>query len=149
MAGDAGGSSPVIRTEDLPCGLALTTERMDDARSVCIGFWVGTGARDEELDQAGSSHFLEHLLFKGTAERSASTIAEAVDEVGGDFNAFTTKEYTSFYIRLLAENLSLGLDILSDIMWQPGAPARRPGCGTAGDPGRDPHACRRALGRGR
>ncbi len=58
-------------------------------------------------------------MFKGTAERSASAIAEAVDEVGGDFNAFTTKEYTSFYIRLLAENLSLGLDILSDIMWQP------------------------------
>ncbi|MGD0312362.1 MAG: pitrilysin family protein [Acidimicrobiales bacterium] len=109
----------MIRTEALSSGLALATERMDDARSVCIGFWVGTGSRDEELEQAGSSHFLEHLLFKGTAERSASAIAEAVDEVGGDFNAFTTKEYTSFYIRLLAENLSLGLDILSDIMWQP------------------------------
>jgi predicted Zn-dependent peptidase len=99
--------------------LSLVTERMDDARSVCIGFWEGTGARDEEASQAGSSHFLEHLLFKGTAERSPSDIAEAVDEVGGDFNAFTTKEYTSFYIRLLAEHLPLGLDILSDIMWQP------------------------------
>ncbi len=92
---------------------------MADARSVCIGFWVGTGSRDEEDSQAGSSHFLEHLLFKGTADRSSSAIVEAVDEVGGDFNAFTTKEYTSFYIRLLAEHLNLGLDILSDIMWQP------------------------------
>jgi len=109
----------VIRTEALSSGLSLVTERMDDARSVCIGFWVGTGARDEEPSQAGASHFLEHLLFKGTADRSASEIAEVVDEVGGDFNAFTTKEYTSFYIRLLAEHLPLGLDVLSDIMWQP------------------------------
>jgi predicted Zn-dependent peptidase len=109
----------MIRTERLPSGLALVTEPMEDARSVCIGFWVGTGARDEDVTQAGASHFLEHLLFKGTATRSPSAIAEAVDEVGGDFNAFTTKEYTSFYIRLLAEHLPLGLDILSDIMWQP------------------------------
>jgi predicted Zn-dependent peptidase len=109
----------MIRTEELPSGLSLATERMEDARSVCIGFWVGTGSRDEDVGQAGASHFLEHLLFKGTAERSPSAIAEAVDEVGGDFNAFTTKEYTSFYIRLLAEDLALGLDILSDIMWRP------------------------------
>jgi predicted Zn-dependent peptidase len=109
----------MIETEVLPSGLKLVTEQMDDVRSVCIGFWVGTGSRDEENDEAGASHFLEHLLFKGTAARSASAIAEAVDEVGGDFNAFTTKEYTSFYIRLLAEHLALGLDILSDIMWRP------------------------------
>lgn len=109
----------MIHTEVLSSGLSLVTERMDDVRSVCIGFWVGTGSRDEDPDEAGASHFLEHLLFKGTAVRSASAIAEAVDEVGGDFNAFTTKEYTSFYIRLLAEHLPLGLDILSDIMWRP------------------------------
>jgi predicted Zn-dependent peptidase len=113
----------MILTEVLPSGLSLATEGMKDARSVCIGFWVGTGSRDEGAGDAGASHFLEHLLFKGTAERSSSAIAEAVDEVGGDFNAFTTKEYTSFYIRLLAEHLGLGLDILSDIMW---APALRP-----------------------
>jgi predicted Zn-dependent peptidase len=113
----------MIRTEMLPSGLSLATERMEDARSVCIGFWVGTGSRDEDPGEAGASHFLEHLLFKGTDDRSSSAIAEAVDEVGGDFNAFTTKEYTSFYIRLLAEHLSLGLDILSDIMW---CPALRP-----------------------
>ncbi len=109
----------MIRTEVLPSGLSLVTESMTEARSVCIGFWVGTGSRDEDLDHAGASHVLEHLLFKGTDERSAASIAEAVDEVGGDFNAFTTKEYTSFYIRLLAEHLTLGLDILSDIMWRP------------------------------
>ena len=109
----------MIRDEQLASGLHLVTERMEDARSVCIGFWVGTGSRDEGADEAGASHFLEHLLFKGTGSRSAAAIAEAVDEVGGDFNAFTTKEYTSFYIRLLAENLFLGLDILSDIMWRP------------------------------
>ncbi len=113
------GGVPVIRTELLPCGLSLVTESMSEARSVCIGFWVGTGSRDEDLVHAGASHVLEHLLFKGTDERSAASIAEAVDEVGGDFNAFTTKEYTSFYIRLLAEHLTLGLDILSDIMWRP------------------------------
>ena len=109
----------MIRTEVLPSGLSVATERMEDARSVCIGFWVGTGARDELDGDQGASHFLEHLLFKGTDQRSATAIAEAVDEVGGDFNAFTTKEYTSFYIRLLAEDIDLGLDILSDIMWQP------------------------------
>jgi predicted Zn-dependent peptidase len=109
----------MIRTEVLSSGLSLVTENMDDARSVAIGFWVGTGSRDEDQDRSGASHFLEHLLFKGTDSRSAAAIAEAVDEVGGDFNAFTTKEYTSFYIRLLAEHVSLGLDILSDIMWRP------------------------------
>jgi predicted Zn-dependent peptidase len=109
----------MISTEVLPSGLSLVTEQMDDARSVAIGFWVGTGSRDEDHDRSGASHFLEHLLFKGTDTRSATAIAEAVDEVGGDFNAFTTKEYTSFYIRLLAEHISLGLDILSDIMWRP------------------------------
>ena len=72
---------------------------------------------------AGASHFLEHLLFKGTERRSAAAIAEQLDEVGGDCNAFTTKEYTTFYVRLLSDHLALGLDILSDIMW---APALRP-----------------------
>jgi predicted Zn-dependent peptidase len=109
----------MIRDHHSASGLHLVTEGMDDARSVCIGFWVGTGSRDESGDQVGASHFLEHLLFKGTATRSAAAIAEAVDEVGGDFNAYTTKEYTSFYIRLLSEHLDLGLDVLSDIMWRP------------------------------
>ncbi|MGH9180362.1 MAG: M16 family metallopeptidase, partial [Acidimicrobiales bacterium] len=82
-------------------------------------FWVGTGSRDEERRLAGASHFLEHLLFKGTSTRSARQIAEDVDAAGGDMNAFTTREYTAFYVRLLDESTELGLDILSDILWRP------------------------------
>lgn len=108
-----------ITTERLSSGLWLATETMPEVRSVAIGFWVGTGSRDEPDPIAGASHFLEHLLFKGTPSRSASAIAEALDEVGGDCNAFTTKEYTSFYVRLLSENLDLGLGILADIMENP------------------------------
>ena len=92
---------------------------MPDVRSVTAGFWVGTGSRDEPAELFGASHFLEHLLFKGTPTRSARSISEDVDAVGGDMNAFTTKEYTAFYVRLLAESLDLGLDILSDILWNP------------------------------
>ncbi len=108
-----------VRTDTLPCGIRLVTEAMPDVRSVAVGFWVGTGSRDEPDHRAGASHFLEHLLFKGTPGRTAADIAEALDGVGGDCNAFTTKEYTSFYIRLLADDLPLGLDILSDIMRDP------------------------------
>jgi predicted Zn-dependent peptidase len=92
---------------------------MADVRSVAVAYWVGAGSRDEPDELAGASHFLEHLLFKGTESRSAVSIAESLDEVGGDSNAFTTKEYTTFYVRLLAEHLPLGLDILSEIMWEP------------------------------
>jgi predicted Zn-dependent peptidase len=108
-----------VRTSTLSNGLRLASEAMSDVRSVAVGFWVGTGSRDEPDERAGASHFLEHLLFKGTERRSAAAIAEALDEVGGDCNAFTTKEYTAFYVRLLAEHLDLGLDILSEIMWNP------------------------------
>jgi predicted Zn-dependent peptidase len=113
----------LIETSVLPCGIRLVTETMADVRSVAIAYWVGTGSRDEPGELAGASHFLEHLLFKGTERHSAAAIAEQLDEVGGDCNAFTTKEYTTFYVRLLSEHLPLGLDILSDIMW---APALRP-----------------------
>ncbi len=109
----------MIETSVLPCGIRLVTETMADVRSVAVAFWVGTGSRDEPGELAGASHFLEHLLFKGTEARSAAAIAEALDEVGGDCNAFTTKEYTTFYVRLLSDDLALGLDILSDIMWMP------------------------------
>jgi predicted Zn-dependent peptidase len=92
---------------------------MPDVASACIGFWVGTGSRDESAEEAGISHFLEHLLFKGTETRSAREIAEAIDGVGGDMNAYTTKEYTTFYVRLLADHQDLGLDILCDILRDP------------------------------
>jgi predicted Zn-dependent peptidase len=109
----------MIRTERLECGARLVTESMADARSVTVGVWVGTGSRDEDDAHSGASHFLEHLLFKGTPSWSAVDIAESVDEIGGDMNAFTTKEYTAFYIRLLAEDLPLGLDVLGAIMTDP------------------------------
>src|SRR6266550_3370266 len=96
---------------------------MPELRSVAVGFWAGTGSRDEPDPLAGASHFLEHLLFKGTEGRSAQEIAETVEAVGGEMNAFTTKEYTTYYVRILDESLDLALDILSDVVW---APAFRP-----------------------
>src|SRR6201995_3618864 len=96
---------------------------MGHVRSVAVAYWVGTGSRDEPGELAGASHFLEHLLFQGTERRTAADIAEQLDEGGGDGNAFTTKEYPTFYVRLLSDHLPLGLDILSDIMW---APSLRP-----------------------
>ncbi|MGH9062806.1 MAG: M16 family metallopeptidase [Acidimicrobiales bacterium] len=113
----------MIRTDGLAGGITLVTEAMGDVASACVGFWVGTGGRDEAPEAAGASHFLEHVLFKGTPTWSARAIAEAVDAVGGEMNAFTAREYTGFYVRLLAHDLDLGLDILCDIM---SAPALRP-----------------------
>jgi predicted Zn-dependent peptidase len=97
---------------------------MADVRSVALGFWVGVGSRDEAETVAGASHFLEHLLFKGTPHRTAQEIAEVVDSVGGEMNAFTARDHTAFYLRVLADDLELGLDVLCDIMWDP---AFRPG----------------------
>ncbi len=109
----------MIRSQELDCGARLVTETMADVRSAAVGVWVGTGSRDEDDELAGASHFLEHLLFKGTPTWKAAEIAEAVDEVGGDMNAYTTKEYTAFYIRLLSQDLPLGLDVLGAIMTDP------------------------------
>jgi predicted Zn-dependent peptidase len=109
----------VIRTATLESGIRLVTESMPDVASLSVGVWVGTGSRDETPRQSGISHFLEHLLFKGTPERTARQIAEEVDAVGGDMNAYTTKEYTAFYVRALAEHVELGLDILGDILCRP------------------------------
>lgn len=109
----------MISTTTLDNGLEVVTEEMPGATSVAAGFWVGTGGRDEPDSRSGASHFLEHLLFKGTPERSAQEIARSIDAVGGDMNAFTAKEYTAFHVRLLGEDLDLGLEILSDIIWSP------------------------------
>ncbi len=92
---------------------------MPGLRSVAVGFWVGSGAVDEDNRQFGASHFLEHLLFKGTADRGAAEIAHAVESVGGDMNAFTTQEYTAFYVRVPDDHLGLALDILADVVWHP------------------------------
>lgn len=108
-----------IRTTALAGGARVVTEAMAHARSVSCGFWVGVGARDEDDNLAGASHFLEHLLFKGTEDRSASEIAEAVEAVGGEMNAYTTHEHTAYHTRLPASELGLGLDLLGEVFARP------------------------------
>jgi len=103
----------------LDSGLRVVTEALPGLRSVAVGFWVGTGSRDETDQISGASHFLEHLLFKGTARRGALEIANSVESVGGDMNAFTTHEATVFYVRVPDERIYEALDILSDIVWSP------------------------------
>ncbi|MFT4286204.1 M16 family metallopeptidase [Nocardioides sp.] len=100
----------------LPGGLRVITEQMDGSRSAAVGVWVGVGSRDESARLHGASHFLEHLLFKGTPERSALDISLALDAVGGEFNAFTAKEYTCFHARVLDEDLPLAIDVLGDMI---------------------------------
>ncbi len=107
------------RIVQLPSGLTVAVEPMTSTRAVSIGVWVGVGARDEAPEIAGVSHFLEHVLFKRTRSRSAIEISQAIDRVGGDINAFTSKEYTSFYCRLPARHVGTGIDILSDVVTRP------------------------------
>src|SRR5450755_3465098 len=111
----ATGGGIITRTE-LPGGLRIVSEAMPGARSASIGVWVGVGSRDETPSLAGTSHFLEHLLFKGTSTRSALEIASAMDAVGGEFNAFTEKEHTCYYATVLDRDLPLAIDIVSDVV---------------------------------
>ena len=90
----SGSDGAVVRRTVLPGGLRVITEAMPSVRSVSFGVWVGVGSRDETVAQAGSSHYLEHVLFKGTKRRDALEISAALDAVGGEMNAFTAKEYT-------------------------------------------------------
>jgi predicted Zn-dependent peptidase len=106
----------VVRRTVLPGGLRVVTETMPTVRSAAFGIWVGIGSRDEELVDAGATHYLEHLLFKGTQRRSALEISAAVDAVGGDLNAFTAKEYTCYYARVLDSDLPLAVDVVSDMV---------------------------------
>lgn len=110
---------PFYRKTVLPNGLRVVTEEMPHVRSVTIGVWVGAGSRHEDPDQAGVSHFIEHMLFKGTGTRSARAIAEAVDALGGNVNAFTAKECTCFYARVLDEHMVPALDLLADLVLDP------------------------------
>src|SRR3990170_7822555 len=105
----------LARTE-FESGLRIVTERMPGVRSVTLGVWVATGSRDEQPRIGGSSHFLEHLLFKGTKSRTARDIAEAFDVVGGDLNAFTAKEHTGFYARVLDKDLPMAVEHLCDMI---------------------------------
>jgi len=106
----------MIERTEFSSGLRIVTERMPGVRSVSIGIWVLAGSRDEAPKISGSSHFLEHLLFKGTKTRSALDIAEAFDAVGGDLNAFTSKEFTCYYARVLDRDLDMAVDHLADML---------------------------------
>ncbi len=112
--GDGGGGT--VRRTVLPGGLRIITEAVPSMRSVTIGVWVGVGSRDESSTLAGASHYLEHLLFKGTKRRDALQISSAIDAVGGEMNAFTSKEYTCFYARVLDTDLPLAVDVLCDLV---------------------------------
>ena len=114
LEGDGAGG-PVRRTV-LPGGLRVITEQVSGMRSATVGIWVGVGSRDERGDQAGCSHYLEHVLFKGTASRTALEISAALDAVGGELNAFTAKEYTCYYARVLDSDLPLAVAVLSDLI---------------------------------
>ena len=107
------------RRSVLPNGIRVITERMPHVRSVAVGVWVETGSRREPESRGGMSHFIEHLVFKGTATRSAEEIARTMDSVGGQMDAFTTKEHTCFYVQVLDEHLPLAVDLLTDILLHP------------------------------
>ena len=111
----AGGDSQVVGTV-LPGGLRVITESLPAVRSVAFGIWAGVGSRDEDLAHAGATHYLEHLLFKGTSRRSALDISAEMDAVGGELNAFTAKEYTCYYARVLDADLPLAIDVLADMV---------------------------------
>ena len=100
----------------LPSGVRIVTEREKSVRSAAFGIWVNVGSRDENTKTAGASHFLEHLLFKGTKRRSALEISSAIEAVGGDTNAFTGKEYTCFYARVIDKYLPLAVDVICDLI---------------------------------
>jgi predicted Zn-dependent peptidase len=114
IAGRDGGA--IVRRTVLPGGVRVLSEAMPGLRSATIGFWVGVGSRDETTGHHGSTHFLEHLLFKGTARRSAMDIATAFDAVGGESNAVTGKEHTCYYARVLDEDLPMAVDVLCDMV---------------------------------
>jgi len=103
----------------LPSGIRVVAESMPHVRSVAVGVWVETGSRVEPGDRGGISHLIEHLVFKGTATRSAEEIARAIDSVGGHMDAFTAKEHTCFYVSVLDEHLPLAADLLTDILMRP------------------------------
>jgi len=108
-----------IRREVLPNGLTVISEQMQHLRSVSIGVWVKTGSRDEDPRSNGISHFIEHMLFKGSANRSAEDIARQVDSIGGNMDAFTAKECICFNMKVVDEHLPVAIDILSDLVLNP------------------------------
>ena len=109
----------MVTREVLDTGLRLITETMPHVRSVSLGVWLTRGSRHETADRSGIAHFVEHMLFKGTGTRTAEDIAQAIDSIGGQLDAFTAKEYASYYIKVLDEHLPTAVDLLADIVMNP------------------------------
>jgi predicted Zn-dependent peptidase len=105
-----------VTVTTLANGLRVASDRMDHVESVSLGLWVGAGTRDEAAEVNGVAHLLEHMAFKGTARRSARDIAEEIEAVGGHLNAYTSRESTAYYAKVLAEHAPLAVDILADIL---------------------------------
>src|SRR5580698_5024225 len=105
-----------MRRTVLPGGIRVLSETVPGVRSVAFGVWIGVGSRDETPSLSGASHYLEHLLFKGTRRRDALEISAALDEVGGELNAFTAKEYTCFYARVLDVDVPIAVDVICDMV---------------------------------
>src|SRR5438552_5539305 len=108
-----------IETTTLPSGVRVISETMPHVRSVSVGLWVSTGSRRETPEQNGISHFIEHMLFKGTTSRSAEDIARSVDSIGGNLDAFTAKELVCFNTKVLDQHLALAMDVLTDLVLHP------------------------------
>src|SRR5438874_9777398 len=106
-------------SSELDSGERVISERLAHVRSVAIGFWIGAGSRDEKADRAGVSHFIEHLLFKGTATYSAQQIAEIFDALGGELNAATSREHTVLYARVPDDRLETALDVMGEMVFAP------------------------------
>src|SRR5215203_98135 len=109
----------MIVRDALDNGIRLVTESMSHVRSVSLGVWLARGSRHESDEEAGIAHFVEHMLFKGTHRRSARDLAQAIDSVGGQVDAFTSKEYVGYYIKVLDEHVPIALDLLSDMLLNP------------------------------
>jgi predicted Zn-dependent peptidase len=109
----------MVIAETLSSGLRLVTEQMPHVRSVTVGVWLARGSRHESDQESGVAHFVEHMLFKGTTSRSARDIAQTIDSIGGQLDAFTAKEYASYYVKVLDEHLPVALDLLSDLVMRP------------------------------
>lgn len=105
----------VYKKIHLDNGIRVVAEQIPTVKSVSLGVWVGVGSRDESDKESGMSHFIEHMFFKGTSHRSAHDISMEIDSIGGELNAFTTRESTTFYVKILDEHLAKGIDIISDI----------------------------------
>lgn len=118
ILGQGGTGKKVIQRHTLPNGVRVVAESIPHVRSVAFGLWIGAGSRLESEENNGISHFLEHMMFKGTKKRTARQLAETFDEIGGQVNAFTSKEITCYYTKVLDEHLEIAVDVLADMLFE-------------------------------